>query len=195
MKFCSECAAPVQLRWLETENRQRHVCTGCGIVHYENPKVLVSCMAHCGGRIAMCRRAHEPSVGLWTPPSGFVEKGETLESAAAREAAEEAGLRIDPADLVLYAVTTLPFISEVYITFRVEVREAALVAGAESLEVALFDEEAMPWGELAFPEMRGFMRLFFREMASGEFSIHLSQADAHGRARRAFRIVEEPPPR
>jgi 8-oxo-dGTP diphosphatase len=46
------------------------------------------------GRIVSIRRAHEPSVGLWSIPGGRVESGETAEQAARREACEETGLEV-----------------------------------------------------------------------------------------------------
>jgi ADP-ribose pyrophosphatase YjhB (NUDIX family) len=124
----------------------------------------------------MCRRAHAPAEGLWVPPSGFVELGETLEAAAAREAAEEAGLEVNVAELIPCAITSLPHLSEIYITFRVAVANPKLTAGAESLEVALFDENNAPWSELAFPGTQAFLRIFFGELRSGQFSLHHTPA-------------------
>jgi ADP-ribose pyrophosphatase YjhB (NUDIX family) len=190
MKYCSECGAPVETKWFYAEHRERLVCPRCGKVHFENPKVLVTCLAHWDGRLVMCRRGHEPAAGLWVPPGGFVEKGETLEVAAARETEEEAGLIVDPGQLVPYSITTLPHLCEIYISFRVAIRKPELRAGPESLEVGLFDEDEMPWEHVAFAEAPSFYRLFFKELRSGQFSLHLSKADAHARARRAFRIID-----
>jgi len=44
MKYCSLCGAPVELRIPPDDNRKRHVCTGCGEVHYQNPKLIVGAM-------------------------------------------------------------------------------------------------------------------------------------------------------
>ena len=41
MKFCSECAHPVQLIIPNDDNRLRYVCGGCGTIHYQNPKMIV----------------------------------------------------------------------------------------------------------------------------------------------------------
>ncbi len=188
MNYCSACGARAISKWCDADNRARYVCTGCGKIHFENPKVLVACLAHSEGRIVMCRRAHAPAAGLWVPPSGFVEMGETLEAAATREAAEEAGLEVDAADLIPCAITSLPHLSEIYITFRVAVAKPELTAGAESLDVALFDENDVPWDELAFPGTQNFLRIFFRELRSGQFSLHLGMTDGIDRARRAYRL-------
>lgn len=188
MNYCSACAARVTHKWFDADKRARHVCTGCGMVHFENPKVLVACLAYSQGRVVMCRRAHPPAAGLWVPPSGFVELGETLEAATAREAAEEAGLVVNADELIPYAITSLPHLSEIYITFRLAIPTPQLSAGSESLEVALFAEEDVPWEELAFPGTQNFLRIFFRELRSGQFSLHLGMTNAVDRARRAYRL-------
>jgi len=46
------------------------------------------------GRLLVVRRANEPSRGLWSLPGGRVEPGELPAAAAAREVAEETGLRV-----------------------------------------------------------------------------------------------------
>lgn len=49
------------------------------------------------GKLLMGRRRDN---NLWTNPGGHVEKGESPRAAAAREVKEEAGIHVDPADLV-----------------------------------------------------------------------------------------------
>jgi ADP-ribose pyrophosphatase YjhB (NUDIX family) len=51
------------------------------------------------GELLLTRRIGSYGNGLWHLPSGKLEAGESLPAAAAREAAEEVGVDIDPADL------------------------------------------------------------------------------------------------
>src|SRR5450756_2734346 len=112
MKYCSLCGARVELQIPPDDNRARHVCTGCGEVHYQNPKLIVGAIPEWQGKILLCRRAIEPRHGLWTLPAGFMEIHETTAQAAARETAEEAHARVEI--VALYALYNLPHISQVH---------------------------------------------------------------------------------
>ena len=46
------------------------------------------------GRVLLVRRGREPQRGHWSVPGGKCEPGETPQEAAAREAHEETGLRV-----------------------------------------------------------------------------------------------------
>ncbi len=51
-----------------------------------------------GDRVVLVARRNPPAG--WALPGGFVEEGETLESAAVREASEETGLEVELTDLI-----------------------------------------------------------------------------------------------
>src|SRR5437867_10122746 len=99
MKFCSECAHPVTLAIPEGDNRPRFVCTACGTIHYQNPKMVVGSIPvwERGGdfKVLLCRRAIEPRYGYWTLPAGLMENDETTGQAALRETLEEAGAAVE----------------------------------------------------------------------------------------------------
>ena len=90
MNFCSHCGSAVDLQIPEGDHLPRHICGDCGVIHYQNPKMVAGCIPEWQGRILLCRRAIKPRYGLWTIPAGFMENGETLEQAAERETDEEA---------------------------------------------------------------------------------------------------------
>jgi ADP-ribose pyrophosphatase YjhB (NUDIX family) len=170
--FCAQCGHSLARRWLQAEARERDVCPACHTVHYVNPKVLVACVAHWGDRIVLCRRAIEPAKGHWYLPAGFVEAGESLEEAAIREVREEVGLDLRLPQMLLYGLTSLPHLDEVYITYRAELAtEPKLVPGPESLDAGLFSEAQIP-AQLAFPETsRAFLQNFFAMLREGIFPV------------------------
>lgn len=137
------------------DDRERLVCPDCGHVAYENPKVVVGSVVADAGRVLLCRRAIEPRRGFWTLPAGYLELGETIEEGAKREAWEEARACIT-LDGIL-GVYSISRIGQVQILFRAcfaERNAPRFSAGPESLEVALFPWEAIPWNQIAFPTVR-----------------------------------------
>ena len=57
-----------------------------------NPLPTADVLIEVGDRVVLVRRKHPPPG--WAIPGGFVETGETVETAAVREALEETGLRV-----------------------------------------------------------------------------------------------------
>lgn len=168
MKYCPTCGAPVELRTPQDDHRERHVCTVCHTIHYQNPKLIVGAIPEWeDGRILLCRRAIEPRHGLWTLPAGFMENGETTTQAAARETLEEANARIEVLDL--YAMYNLPYIDQVQLLFRAKLLDLDFSPGVESLEVELFSEEQIPWDTLAFRPISYSLKHFFDDRRRGEF--------------------------
>jgi len=186
MNFCSECGSAVSLRFLPDEGKERYVCDNCGMVHYQNPKILVGCIVNHGDSILLMKRANSPGKDKWCAPSGFMESEETLEEAAVRETFEETGVSIPPEDVDLHTITSLKDISEVYVVFRAEVQSRDIEIGEEALDAAWFTKEQLPWDDLAFVESYGFFRLFFRELERGEYSVHVSRADGLGKYRVSY---------
>jgi ADP-ribose pyrophosphatase YjhB (NUDIX family) len=136
------------------DDRERLVCTDCGFVAYENPKIVVGSVVVSGGKVLMCRRAINPRKGFWTLPAGYMELGETPAEGAAREAREEAEADIEIDGLL--GVFSIARIGQVQMIFRasfVDRDNPHFGAGAESLEVALFSWETIPWNDIAFPSV------------------------------------------
>ena len=173
MKFCSTCgSSALAFRVPAGDTLPRHVCGSCGVVHYENPKIVVGCLPEWEGRVLLCRRAIEPRLGRWTLPAGFLENHESLGAGAMRETLEEANARV--ALGALYAVISLPQISQVYVMFRAQLDDLGFGPGSESLEVRLFDEAEVPWDELAFRTIARTLRRYFLDRRLGEFGLHVS---------------------
>jgi ADP-ribose pyrophosphatase YjhB (NUDIX family) len=134
------------------DQKERLVCDACGWVHYQNPKVVVGAVATHEARYLLCRRAIEPSRGLWTITAGYLEEQETPEQGALREAHEEARVELQIEGLL--GVYSIARISQIQLLFKATLARPEFEPGEESLEVRLFDWSEIPWSEIAFPSVR-----------------------------------------
>jgi len=176
MKFCSDCGAPVTLKIPPGDSLPRHVCDACHAIHYQNPRLVVGCIAEWEDRILLCRRAIEPRHGLWTVPAGYMENGETAHDGALRETLEEANARVEIGPL--YALYNIPHINQVYVLFRARLLDLDFHAGAETLEARLFVESEIPWDALAFATVRNTLRHFYTDRRAGEYRFHMGTIES-----------------
>ncbi|MEX0734953.1 MAG: NUDIX hydrolase [Steroidobacteraceae bacterium] len=170
MNFCPSCGAPVLRRVPEGDHLPRFVCTACGAIHYRNPKLIAGCVPEIDGRILLCRRAIEPRRGYWTVPAGFMETGETLQQAAARECREEALARVEIGSLC--AIVHVLHAEQVHVMFRATLADPSFGVGVESLEVKLCEERELPWADLAFRSVEFALRRYFEDRAAGRNELH-----------------------
>lgn len=159
------------------ESQPRLVCTECGFVYYENPKIVVGSVCEWSGRILLCRRSIEPRSGFWTIPAGFLELNETTEAGARREAWEEARARIE-IDAIL-AVYNIPHISQVQLMYRARLLSPEVEAADETSEVRLMEWENIPWGELAFPSVEWALKHFHQVRGQSSFAVFTNTHGTH----------------
>ncbi len=101
-----------------------------------------------------------------------MENAETTREGALRETWEEACARVD--DVSLYRLFDVPYISQVYMFYRGQLRDGQCSAGPESEEVALFAEQDIPWGQIAFPIVSKILKEYFADTISGNYPIRVS---------------------
>ncbi|RDX93938.1 Nudix hydrolase 23, chloroplastic, partial [Mucuna pruriens] len=95
VKFCQWCGGPAKHEIPEGEERLRAICTSCGKISYQNPKMVVGCLIEHDNKVLLCKRKIEPSYGLWTLPAGYLEIGESAMEGAIRETREEANADVE----------------------------------------------------------------------------------------------------
>jgi ADP-ribose pyrophosphatase YjhB (NUDIX family) len=190
MKFCSTCGSKVRLKKVDSDERLRYVCTTCGVVHYVNPKIIVSCLVYWRKKLLVCRRASEPARGQWTVPSGFLEVGETLQEAAVRETFEETRVSVPSESLELYTVISMPALQQVVISFRARLRKKQTPhPGPESLEASFLSEDEMKSVDIAWREsLPDQPTRFWRELRSGHFTIKLASTLRESQAARKIAL-------
>jgi len=120
-------------------------CPSCGsdVKQYRNPFPTVDVIIEFDSGIVLIERKNEPFG--WALPGGFVEYGESLESAAVREAREETSLEIS--DLRLFGCYSDPSrdnrmhtISTVYIAKAQGIPNAA----DDAINIAIFRLDSLP---------------------------------------------------
>lgn len=148
MKYCSECATPVEFSIPEGDSVPRFHCPTCHTIHYQNPRLITGTLPVWQGRVLLCRRSIEPRHGYWTLPGGFMENGETLEEGALRETVEEACNEPELAQML--SAISLPQFNQVHIFYLARMRTADVAPTPESSEVVLFEPEQIPWTDIAF---------------------------------------------
>lgn len=127
-------------------------CPKCGeaVQTYRNPVPTVDVVVFIPGRGVVLVERSNPPLG-WALPGGFVDYGESCETAAVREAREETGLEVALTGIL--GVYSQPdrdprrhAMSVVYTAQAVDA--SRLAAGSDAAGVAVFDHESLP--ELAF---------------------------------------------
>lgn len=170
MKYCSQCASPVEISVPEGDNRSRACCPSCGAIHYVNPKIVVGTIPTHKGKVLLCKRAIEPRYGYWTLPAGFMELDETTHEGALRETWEEAAAKVVLRPL--FTMFDVKRAEQVHLFFRADLPTPEFASGPESLEVALFDESDIPWDDLAFKTVSQTLQLFFADRKRGHYTLH-----------------------
>ena len=112
-KFCGGCGHALGLckgGWCAR-------CTQCGLEHYPRTDPAIIVAVSDGERLLLGRQASWPA-GRWSVLAGFVEPGESLEQAVAREVMEEAGIPVLECDYA--ASQPWPFPAALMIGFHAQ---------------------------------------------------------------------------
>jgi ADP-ribose pyrophosphatase YjhB (NUDIX family) len=175
MKYCSNCGETVARRMPEGDTVDRWICGACDAIHYQNPKVVVGCVPERGGRILLCKRAIEPRYGFWTVPAGFLELGESIAEGAARETHEEACARVEIGHL--FASVDVVEAGQLHLFFTAKLL-SDFSPGNESLNVRLFAENEIPWGDIAFRSGKFALQKYFEDAGSNN-GVHVHEITQH----------------
>ena len=172
IRHCKACGAETRYQVPADDNRDRAVCSVCATVHYENPLNVVGTVPVWGEQVLLCKRNIEPRRGYWTLPAGFMELGETAADGALRETIEEAGARVDMHGL--FTMLNVVRAGQLHLFYRATLLDTAFDPGSETIEARLFNENEVPWDELAFRTVRETLRCFFEDRRKGQFGMHFA---------------------
>ncbi len=155
-RFCGVCGAACVPR------DAGHVmgCTGCGAHHFPRTDPAVIMLVTRAGRALLGQPARFRDMRVFTTLAGFVEPGESLEEAVAREVWEEAGVRV--ARVRYRSSQPWPFPSSIMLGFHADATTEAITADADELVEARWftrDEVRAREGWVLPPDMSIARRL------------------------------------
>jgi len=94
-RYCPRCKAEIEVDGGKAE------CPSCGLRAYASSKPTASAVCVDGdGRLLLSRRGVEPAKGKWDFPGGFLDEEERPLDGLRRELNEEAGVEVEPLELL-----------------------------------------------------------------------------------------------
>ena len=129
--FCSVCGASTEMR----EFGHLRVCTNaaCGVHHFPRTDPAVIMLVSRSDKCLLGRKP-EWTEGMYSTLAGFVEPGESLEEAVAREVMEETGVAV--ADITYHSSQPWPFPASLMLGFTARAVNEEVVVYKEELEDA-----------------------------------------------------------
>jgi NAD+ diphosphatase len=141
-RFCGGCGGPTEPSAVERSRR----CAACELVVFPRLAPAVIVCVERDDEILLARSPHFPP-GFYSVPAGFVEPGETVEEAVAREIAEETGIEV--ADVRYFGSQPWPFPHSLMLGFTARWRAGEIqVDGTEIEDAKWFRADDMP---MTFP--------------------------------------------
>ena len=149
-KYCPFCQT--KLIFLESGQKPRQTCPGCGFTQYKNPSPVISVIIADKDRILLGKRIGSPGAGKWAIPSGYIEYEDDFISTAILEAKEETGLEIEITS-ILNVISSFVSPSFHFLAIYLEARVLGgeLIA-RDDLEDAKWFPVSGPLPEMAFQE-------------------------------------------
>ncbi|MDK2767869.1 MAG: NAD(+) diphosphatase [Sphingomonas sp.] len=129
--FCAACGSVTDLFRAGWARR----CSGCGAEHFPRTDPVVIMLAEYRDRALLGRQAAWPT-GRYSALAGFVEVGESIEEAVARETLEEAGVRVT--DVRYVASQPWPFASSLMIACIARAEDDTLSLDTTEIEDAMW---------------------------------------------------------
>jgi ADP-ribose pyrophosphatase YjhB (NUDIX family) len=142
LRFCVRCGYPLATR--AVRGVPRRVCERCTHIHYVDPKLAVGVAVFRAGRLLLVRRVMSPGRGRWSLPGGYLDPGEDPRAAAAREAAEEAGVTVEVGAVVDVFANPPDDGGAIFILYAASWVSGEPVAGDDADDAAFFARDALP---------------------------------------------------
>ena len=129
--FCAHCGAPSAI----ADGGWKRLCAACHTEHFPRVDPVVIMLPVLGDRCCIGRQARWPR-GMYSAFAGFIEPGESMEEACAREVQEETGLTV--VDVRYHSTQPWPFPSSLMIGLICAVRDDVLTLDKEEIDEAIW---------------------------------------------------------
>src|SRR5262245_11737030 len=130
-RFCSVCGHATVSE--QAGHQRRCANADCGAVHFPRTDPAVIMLVHDGDRALLGRQAQWPP-GMHSVLAGFVEPGESLEEAVAREVMEEVGIPV--ADVRYHSSQPWPFPASIMLGFTARALSPEIRLSPDEIESA-----------------------------------------------------------
>ncbi len=129
--YCGRCGRPSE----STDGGHARTCTNpdCRLQHFPRTDPAVIMLVHDGADHCVLGHNRRMPAGMHSTLAGFVEPGESIEEAVAREVAEEVGLTVEPGGLRYFASQPWPFPASLMLGFHARAEHGALTVDPEEL--------------------------------------------------------------
>lgn len=133
-QFCGVCGSPTE----PSQAGNQRDCTNpdCKAQHFPRTDPAVIMLVYKGDYCLLGRNANFPIPGMYSTLAGFVEPGESLEEAVAREVLEEVGVTVLPEKVHYWASQPWPFPASLMLGFHAEAEDMELVLQEDEIEDA-----------------------------------------------------------
>lgn len=165
LKYCPKCGSP---RFEKLGDRSLK-CYDCGFHFFINSAAAVAALiTDENGKLMLTTRAFEPNSGKLDLPGGFIDPGETAETAVKRELYEELGLKVK--SLVYIGSAPNEYVFSDYTVFTLDLAFKVapeslrgLKAKDDILEFKFYSEKEFDYDDIPAPSIKKFVKDYFRD--------------------------------
>jgi NAD+ diphosphatase len=141
-RFCGSCGGELR----DSAEETARVCVSCGRIIFPAIEPAIIALVQKDGKLLLARHTARPTyrnTDVYTCIAGFVEQGESIEEAAAREIREEAGIEIQ--NLRYAGSQSWPFPNQLMLGFKAEWKSGELRPDKKELEdIRWFSRDSLP---------------------------------------------------
>jgi len=164
LKFCPKCGSSK----FEKSCDHSLKCADCGLHFFINSAAAVAALiTDENGKLMLVTRGVEPNYGKLDLPGGFIEPGESAETAVCRELVEELGLKVESLKYIGSAPNE--YIFSEYTVFTLDLVFKIIAETTDNLkpmddilDYKFYSEEEINYDDIPAPSIKQFIKNLFK---------------------------------